>query len=336
MGRFARFARLGASSGSTPRFAAFAWGLLAYEVLVVAWGAYVRATGSGAGCGAHWPLCNGEVVPRVPRLETLVELSHRVSSGVALVLALALYVWARRAYPAGDRVRRAAGATAVLMLGEALIGAVLVLFGLVAHDESSKRVLSVCMHLTNTFLLLAATALTAWWASGGARPRLTDQRAVLWAVGAPLAATILLGGTGAITALGDTLFPPASLAAGLAQDLSRDATLFVRLRTVHPVLAVATGIAIVVSGGLLRALRPSRAVRALTRASAVLVVAQVGAGLLDVALLAPVWLQLVHLAMADCVWVVLVLTGAASLAVAPESVARGPEGAVGGGAGVLR
>jgi len=193
----------------------------------------------------------------------------------------------------------------------------------VAHDESSKRVLSVCMHLTNTFLLLAATALTEWWASGGARPRLVEQRVVLWAVGVPIVGALLLGGTGAVTALGDTLYPPASLAAGFAQDLARDAGFFVRLRTIHTALAVATGLAIVVFGSLLRALRPSRAVRTITRASAVLVVMQVAAGLLDVLLLAPVWVQLVHLALADAVWIALVLTGAASLAVAREAV--GPE-----------
>jgi heme A synthase len=301
------------------RFARFAWGLLAYEIGVVAWGAYVRATGSGAGCGAHWPLCNGEVVPRAARVDTLVELSHRVSSGVALVLAIVLALWALRAYPPGNVVRKGAAWTAVFMSGEALIGAVLVLFGLVAHDESTKRVLSICLHLTNTFLLLATTALTAWWASGGARMGLRGQRAVVWTMGIPLAAMLVVGASGALTALGDTLFPPASLTAGLSQDFAPGAHFVVRLRAIHPAMAATTGVAIVVAGGVLRALRPARAVRMLTHAAAVLVVAQVAAGLLDVVLLAPVWLQLAHLALADGVWIALVLSSAAALGVAPEA-----------------
>lgn len=300
-------------------FARFAWGVLGYEIAVVAWGAYVRATGSGAGCGAHWPLCGGEIVPRSPRLETLIELSHRLSSGVALALTVALLVWALRAFPRGHVVRRGAGATAAFMASEALIGAGLVLFGLVAHDESAKRVLSICLHLTNTFLLLASTALTAWWASGGARVRLTGQRAVAWIVGLPLAAMLVVGATGAVTALGDTLFPPASLSAGLAQDFAPGAHALVRLRTIHPMLAAATGAAIVATGGLVRVLRPSRAVRRLSQAASVLVLAQVAAGLLDVATLAAVWVQLVHLVLADALWITAVLTAAASLGLEAES-----------------
>jgi heme A synthase len=280
----------------------------------------VRATGSGAGCGAHWPLCNGEIVPRSPRVETLVELSHRLTSGLALALTLVLFAWALRAYPRGHVVRRGAAFSAAFMMGEALIGAGLVLFQLVAHDESMKRALGVCLHLCNTFLLLGSTALTAWWASGGARGRLRGQRAVAWTMGLPLAAMFLVGLSGTVTALGDTLFPPSSLAAGLAQDLSPSLHVFVRLRVIHPVLAASTGVGIVIASGIVRAMRPSRGVRLLSRAAAVLVMAQVAAGLLDVALLAPVWLQLVHLVLADGVWIALVLTTSAALGVAPEAV----------------
>jgi heme A synthase len=309
-----------------PRFARFAWGLLAYDVAVVVWGAYVRATGSGAGCGAHWPLCNGEVVPRSPRVETLVELSHRLTSGLAMALTLVLLVWAFRAYPRGHVVRRGAVASLLLMMGEALIGAGLVLFQLVAHDESMKRALGVCLHLCNTFLLLASTALTAWWASGGAPLRLRGQRAIAWTLGLPLAGMFLVGLSGTVTALGDTLFPPSSLAVGFAQDLTPGVHLFVRLRAIHPVIAATTGGAIVLASGLVRALRPSPAVRLFSRAAVVLVVAQIAAGLLDVLSLAPVWLQLVHLFLADSVWIALVLTAAAALGMAPEAAVE-PAGA---------
>jgi len=303
--------------GGFPRFA---WGVLAYDLAVVAWGAYVRATGSGAGCGRHWPLCNGEIVPQSPRIQTLVELSHRVSSGVALVLAAALLVWALRAFPRGHLVRKGAVVGMGLMLMEAGIGAALVLFELVAHDASMKRALSVSLHLGNTFLLLAATALTAWWASGGAPPSVRGQRAVVSLLAVPVLAMFFVGASGAITALGDTLFPPSSLAAGFAQDLAPGAHAFVRLRALHPVLASLTAGVIIITSGLVRTLRPSKSVRVLSRVAAVFAMAQVAAGLLDVATLAPVWLQLVHLVMADAVWVALVLLAAAALACEPSAV----------------
>lgn len=303
-----------------PPFARFAWGVLAYEAAVVVWGAYVRATGSGAGCGQHWPLCNGEVIPRSPRVDTLVELSHRVSSGIALAATVVLLAWAFRAYPRGHVVRKGAATTTALMLGEALIGAGLVLFRLVARDESAARALSICLHLCNTFLLLASTAVTAWRASGGQRLRLRGQRAIVFTAGVLLSALVVVGASGAVTALGDTLFPPASLAAGMAQDFAPGAHLFVKLRVVHPLLAVSAGALVIVAGGIVRAVRPSPAVRTLSRLAQTLVVAQVAAGLLDVTTLAPVGVQLVHLFLADAVWIVVVLTAAAALGVAPQAI----------------
>jgi heme A synthase len=301
------------------RVSRFAWGLLGYEILVVAWGAYVRASGSGAGCGRHWPMCNGEVIPRAPRVATLVELSHRLSSGGALIGTLVLLVWSLRVYPRGHRVRRGAWTTASLMIVEALIGAGLVLLAMVENDASLKRALSNSLHLINTFLLLGATALTAWWSSGGRPVSFRGQRTVAILFGALLAAMLVVGASGAVTALGDTLFPSTSLAAGIAQDFAPGAHLFIRLRAIHPMLATTTAAAIVVIMGLVRSLRPTRAVQIASRVSASLAVAQVGAGLLDMLLRAPVWMQLVHLANADFVWVSLVITAAAAMAEAPET-----------------
>jgi heme A synthase len=313
-----------------PRFARFAWALLAYDVGVVVWGAYVRATGSGAGCGKHWPLCNGEVVPRAPRVETLVELSHRVSSGGALLLTAALAAWAWAAYPRGHRVRRSAVTAAIFMACEAAIGAALVLFELVAHDASAKRALSVSLHLVNTFFLLASTAMTAWWASGGEAIRVRGQGLVAWTTAVPLAAMLLVGMSGAVTALGDTLFPSTSLASELARDFAPSAHAFVRLRALHPFLATLTTATIVVSGSITRALRPAKAVRMLSRAATAFAVGQVAAGLLDVATLAPVWLQLTHLMLAEAVWIALVLTAAAALAETyePARAERSPAASV--------
>src|SRR5689334_1454626 len=145
------------------RFAIYAWGVLALNLLVILWGAYVRATGSGAGCGAHWPLCNGEVIPRAPQAEMLVEFTHRLSSGVALLTVAGLLVWALRIYPRGHVARRGAQLAMLFMVSEALVGAGLVLFKLVADNDSLYRAVAIVVHLANTFLLLASITLTAWW-----------------------------------------------------------------------------------------------------------------------------------------------------------------------------
>jgi heme A synthase len=207
------------------------------------------------------------------------------------------------------------------MFAEALIGAVLVLFKLVEHDASVQRALSVSLHLVNTFLLLAATALTAWWASGGARIRVLRQGGLAWALGVPLAALLVVGASGAVAALGDTLFPQSSLAAGLAQDFVPQAHLFVRLRGLHPVLAAATAGAILLASSLARSWRPTRGVRILAHLTKALVLVQVGLGIANVLALAPIWMQLVHLVAADAVWIAFVLTAAAALAEAPSPTA---------------
>src|SRR4051812_4591395 len=135
------------------RFSKAAWLVLLYNLAVIAWGAFVRASGSGAGCGKHWPMCNGVVVPRAPSVATLIELTHRVMSGLALLLVVGLAVWAFRAYPRGHVVRKATVGVVALMLSEALVGAGLVLIGLVAHDASLKRAIALPVHLVNTFFL---------------------------------------------------------------------------------------------------------------------------------------------------------------------------------------
>jgi len=302
------------------RLARFAWGVLAYNLLVIAWGAFVRATGSGAGCGRHWPLCNGEVVPHAPRIETIIEASHRVTSGIALLLVVGLLVATFRGVPKGHPSRKAAVASMVFMIAEAAVGAGLVLFELVAHDASMKRGLSMILHLCNTFLLLAALVVTAWCATPKAvRARSADasaeelpvsvgrDRVVKAVVGMALLGVMVLGASGAIAALGDTLFPARSLREGLAQDLSPLAHAFLRLRVLHPFLAVATGVVVFGSASLTRVLRPTPRVRVLSRVVTLTFLTQFGAGVLNVTLLAPVPMQLVHLLLADATWLALVL-----------------------------
>jgi cytochrome c oxidase assembly protein subunit 15 len=292
----------------------FGWTVLGVNLAVVAWGAFVRATGSGAGCGRHWPTCNGELVPRAPAVATLIEFGHRASSGVALLLVVALVVWAVRALPAGHAARRGAFAALGLMIAEALVGAGLVLYGWVAKDTSAARGWVMAIHLTNTFLLLAALALTAAWS---ARPGgfVTAGRGGLAAgLAAALGAVLLAGITGAIAALGDTLYPATSFAAGLREELSGTAAVLLRLRVLHPFAAIGAGALLLgVSRAALRA-RPDEPVRGAATAIAGLVALEIAAGAANVLLLAPVWLQLVHLLLADLLWVAAVLLAAATLA----------------------
>lgn len=303
---------------SRERFARYAWSVLAFNVLVVLWGAVVRATGSGAGCGRHWPKCNGEVLPSIESMHTVVEFTHRVTAGLALLSVVALLVWGWMAFPKGHAVRTGAAWSMGFMLVEAAVGAGLVLLQLVAGDKSVGRAWFMGIHLVTTFLLLGALVLTAWWASGGERMRLRGQGAAGTVLIGAVVAMIVVGITGALTALGDTLFPKTSV--GL--DLPATAHLLERLRVVHPLVAIATGVFVTVVGVMVRRLRPSPMVDRLSWALVVLFAVQLAAGTVNVVLLAPVWMQIVHLLLADLVWLALVLTCAEALADRPVPVAR--------------
>ena len=296
------------------KLARFAWFALFYNVLVILWGAYVRATGSGAGCGAHWPLCNGEVIPQAPGVAMLIEFSHRVSSGLALLVVVALFVWVRRAVPAGSPARRAAAASLVFIVAEALLGAGLVLFRLVAQNESLARALVMPLHLANTLVLLLCLTVTAHWLSGGSPISIDGRKRRLGIAVALLVLVIGVGKTGAVAALGDTLYPAVSLSAGFAADTSPTASLLLRLRILHPALALATAVALLFGLTALPVGPTDRRGQLARRSVYVLTVVQVLFGFANIWMLAPVWMQLVHLLLADLLWIALVLTVASTLA----------------------
>jgi cytochrome c oxidase assembly protein subunit 15 len=289
---------------SPDRFRLFAWSVLAYNLVVILWGALVRATGSGAGCGGHWPLCNGDVLPEISQSATVIEFTHRVMSGVALMAVVALFGWAWKILPRGHPARRWAAWSLVFICTEALIGAALVLLGHVARNESVGRVYSLATHLVNTFLLLACLALTAWRAQDLVS---TGRRKQQWPLTIALAAVILVAVAGAITALGDTLFPARSLAQGVADDFAATANFLIRLRIVHPMLAVLAGVYLATLAAPDYRARRAPRLRALSGWLLALVVTEIIAGGLSVLLGAPVWMQLIHLLVADLVWIALVL-----------------------------
>lgn len=280
------------------RLSRFAWLVLAFNLLVILWGAYVRATGSGAGCGRHWPLCDGEVVPRAPSIEKSIEFTHRASSGLALVAVVALAIAAFRSRPAGHPVRRAVLWALGLMLLEAALGAALVLFELVNRNASVARAVVVPVHLTNTLLLLAALAATA---SAAALPPEARAAAGTRSRGGLLTLLLLIaaGASGGVAALGDTLFPATTLGEAMRQDLDATSHFLLRLRVAHPLIAATAAVVVVVLAQRARAAGGSR----WFVAAATLALVQLAVGMANLALLAPIPLQLLHLLIADLLWI---------------------------------
>jgi len=289
------------------RFARYSLGVLIYNLLVVLWGAYVRATGSGAGCGAHWPLCNGVVVPLQPATETVIEFVHRVTSGLTLPLVIVLAVWAFRSFSKGSAVRISAILAVIFTITEALVGAGLVLFGLVADNDSFARAYVMIIHLLNTFLLLACLGVTTYRAyyPDGNRPDFGRPGVVLYLMG--LVGMLILGSSGAVAALGDTLFPSESLSQALQADFSAASHLLIRLRVFHPIIAVLVSVYFIFLS--LRAAKQAGASRTRNLADILvgILVLQLALGVINVLLLAPVWMQLVHLLVSDLAWLTAVV-----------------------------
>lgn len=294
------------SSQYTRRYQRYAWFVLGVNLIVILWGAFVRATGSGAGCGGHWPLCNGDVIPLSRTAETLIEFTHRITSGIALLLTLALVPFARR-FPRGERVRKAAIAAGVLIVIEALIGAGLVLFDLVGGNTSSTRAMVAALHLSNTYLLLGALTLTAVWAATERDTYRSPGRDGWLLTLVALAGMVAVGATGAITALGDTLFPAGQLASGITQGSDTTSHFLVRLRVLHPITAIVVSTYVLVGLRLHWFANELQHSRSRLRFLAALVVLQLIAGAVNIVLRAPIWMQILHLLIADLIWVAFIL-----------------------------
>jgi heme A synthase len=292
---------------SISNFSRFAWSALVYNIFVILFGAFVRATGSGAGCGEHWPLCNGVVLPRPERIETVIEFTHRITSGITLILAFIFVIWAWRTYSRGSVIRKTAGLVLFFTITEALVGAGLVLFGLVQDNDSVARAISMMVHLVNTFLLLASIALTAYWSTIGPPERISlhGVSAVLAMIGC--ASILVLGASGAITALGDTLFPSTSLVEGLKSDFADTSHYLIQLRVYHPAIAVTVGVLLFCITYIIRRKIHNAQIDNLTNILFVLYIVQILIGIMNVALLAPVWLQIVHLLQSNMIWISFVL-----------------------------
>ena len=293
---------------NTAVFRYLAWTLLVLCFFVIVWGAFVRLSGSGAGCGASWPLCDGRVIPISAGEKTYIEFFHRVTSGLALICSVFLYLLGRKSFSVNHPARRASRYVLGFMITEALIGAVLVLFGLVEYNDSAARALIIGTHLINSFLLLGAVVLSARWADAGLPKLERKSGPAAWAALIGLVSLLIVGATGAIAALGNTLFPASSLIEGLRQDFSQTAHMLIRLRTLHPIAAVGTSCYVLgLACAVLFDTKETRP-KVIARLLIVAVLCQITLGFLNVLLLAPAALQLAHLFTAGLTWVLLVLT----------------------------
>ena len=298
---------------ASAKFARYAWLVLAYTIPVILFGAFVRAGLHGDGCGAFWPGCNGALIPSGTSLSESIEFTHRLSSAVLLPLVLGLLFWALRAFPKGHAARKAAGFVVLFTLSEAAIGAGLVKFQWVAQDESLARVFAMAFHLSNTFFLLGALVMAAHFGAGGERVRIKGQGSVGWAVMLGLGALLLLGVTGAVTALGDTIFPVKSAIDALSQDLAPTSHVAQRFRFLHPLLATSVGLFLIFACGFVAKNRPVGKIRKYARWVVAGFIAQMVLGIVNVGLAAPIWMQIVHLAVSDGIWIVMVLFGLSAL-----------------------
>jgi cytochrome c oxidase assembly protein subunit 15 len=293
----------GNAQRSTRAAARFAIITLSFFILVVLWGAVVRASGSGGGCGASWPLCNGDFFPHHPRLATIIEFVHRSTSGICTILDLVLIVWTFTVTPRRHPARAAVLWSAAFLILEAGFGAVLVLRHYVENNISTGRIVMQCIHFTNTLLLMASLALVVWFLSAS-RTTLAirhSPKSVAWL---SVVSSIIVGATGSLAALADTLFPSPTLRAALASDFAASSPLLVRMRWMHPAAAVIAFICV-----LLLARAGTRTARIVLG----LMLLQFVLGIADVLLLAPTWMQVLHLLGADLYWVGLIVLAAQSL-----------------------
>jgi heme A synthase len=289
-------------------FSIYSWAFLVFNIYAILGGAFVRATGSGAGCGAHWPLCEGKFVPHFGTLHTIIEFSHRVSSGIVGIGAVIFIIWAFLSTQRKDSIRKAATVAFIFVLFEALLGAGLVLFGLVADNSSITRAVVTSLHLVSTFILIASIALASAWSSGLPVAVFSGQtKKKLFFVFLLTFGLILTGATGAITALGDTLFRPHYVAERLFEDIGFSSHFLKNLRIYHPIFAILMSFFTVVCAFEWTKKESTSIQKKLSIFLVSLILVQVICGFSNIFLLAPVWLQIVHLFLGDLVWIVSIL-----------------------------
>lgn len=306
------------------RFAKYAWFALAWNIVVIVWGVFLRASKSGDGCGEHWLTCNGELIPSAPQFKTVIEFSHRMTTAVDGIVMLILVIWAVRIWMRSrDRRTRniliAAIGSLFFVITEAAVGAGLVLTGNTAEAVTDARPFWAMGHLINTFILLTFLTVTAWLASGERRVVKWPETKVLLLIGLGFVLLFLVGMSGTLAALSNMLFPSTSIAEGIAKDFSATSNVILRLRLSHPILSIVTAVYLVFLAGWLKARAGDAAdVRWWSGTLSLLVIVQVAFGAVTLLTLGPIVMQLGHLFLADAVWIAMVMMTAYYFVVEPR------------------
>jgi heme a synthase len=292
-----------------PRFLKAVIGTLAATVFVILFGAVVRITGSGAGCGQHWPTCQGEVAHLPRSIETLIEFTHRITSGLLGLAIFALTIGAFVVLESAHPARKWLVFSSVFLIIEALIGKRLVQLSLVGTDASVERAVMMPLHLVNTSLLLGTltAAMFACWPQESHSRFRSPRGAALVCLG--LFAVVGVSASGALTALGDTVYPTQLGLSGIAADPGKGRHFLEQLRAFHPLLAVTVVLAMLWL--LPRAVAHGSALASrLARVAIALLLAQAALGAINILLSAPGYMQVVHLFVACSIWLDLVLLAA--------------------------
>ncbi len=295
-------------------FAKYSWFVVIFNLLVVLWGVFLRASKSGDGCGQHWLTCHGEVIPSAPELKTVIEFSHRITSAIAFFLVAALLIWSYKKFAKGDPIRTTAVLSFIFIITEAAVGAGLVLTGNTAETLTASRPFWMAGHLINTFILLAFLTLTARYASGGKRLRWDVGKKFMVPIALAGLAVLIIALSGSIAALANMIFPSGTLAEGLAKDLSPTSNVLLRLRLLHPITAILGSVFLIfLTGWMAKAAGNEKSVTRWSNILSILILVQLAFGSATLFMLSPILMQLGHLFLADAIWISLVLFMAAFL-----------------------
>lgn len=298
------------------RFAIFAWFVLGYNIVVILWGVFLRASKSGDGCGQHWLTCHGEVLPAAPEFKTIIEFTHRIMSAADGLLMLVLvgwafWIWYRNRQVASKTTLKMAVTSLFFVATEGAIGAGLVLTGNTAETLTAARPFWMAGHLINTFILLAFLTLTARSASGGGRLTIRVEPKYLAALLIGVAAVFVVGISGSVAALSSMLFPSGTLAEGMSKDFSGASNILLRLRLLHPITAILTSVFLIfLSGSMAKERGEDRSVSRWANILSVLILVQIVFGAATLLTLAPIIMQIGHLLFADAIWISYVLFAA--------------------------
>ncbi|MEO5857868.1 MAG: COX15/CtaA family protein [Pyrinomonadaceae bacterium] len=299
-------------------FAKYAWLALGYNVLVIIWGVFLRASKSGDGCGEHWLTCNGELIPSAPQVKTIIEFSHRMTTAIDGIVMLILLGWAIKVFVSqrhtqSRQVLYAAIGSFFFVITEAAVGAGLVLTGNVAEAVTDVRPFWAMGHLINTFILLTFLTLTAWFATRERRISIKIDAKTVALIGLGIVGLLAVGMSGSLAALSNMLFPSQSLAEGVAKDFSGTSNVILRLRLSHPIMSILTSVYLIFLAGWLKARSEDATVGRWSNAVSLLVIGQVLFGGATLLTLGPIVMQLGHLLLADAVWIAFVLLVASYL-----------------------